>query len=353
MGSLNPFGSVSATQQNGNQSTQIDPVLKDFINNFVIGNYKDLTSGVLTGDKSFIAPQSDLTKSFYDAVSGLDSTNPNSGFASDFLKAAINGEHQTSYTPALAEATGYTPTLTSPLQKTSVGQGASYSQPYFDPYTKDVVGGALDAYDTGVGQGLQTLRASRDAGSSFGDRSYLAESKYLSDAAKGRSAVAAPLLSQGFQFASTQGQSDADRSAQAAIQDAILQATATENNANRLTSAAAALAADKNNVSLANAGATNNAAQFNVTTGLNDLFTRAGLTTNLNNIDTTNFSQLLQKIGLMGSAGSSADAYDQTKASEPLDLLFKAASIAGGVPYGTTQQSKQTGKGATFGYGGK
>lgn len=120
--------------------------------------------------------------------------------------------------------------------------GADYMSRYMSPYLNDVVGSTGDILDRTTDRGLTSLRASRDAGSAFGDRANLADGQFLSDSAMNKGNVIGNLKNLGFTQAAGYGMSDADKA----------QAAATTNAGNTLSN------------NQYNAGAKNQGAQFNV-----------------------------------------------------------------------------------------
>ena len=94
----------------------------------------------------------------------------------------------------------------------SSGTGASFMAPYENQYANDVLNPSLNAFDQGVAIQNNGVRASRDAGSAFGDRADVADSVNAGINNTARGALAGSITGQGFNTAVGAGQSDAANS---------------------------------------------------------------------------------------------------------------------------------------------
>jgi hypothetical protein len=131
--------------------------------------------------------------------------------------AAIAGN---SYTPYSAASAGTSPTA------------AQFMGAYQNPYTNDVVNSSLANYDNNTANTLNAMRASRDAGSAFGDRAAIADAVYKGQSDLGRGELASNLLSQGFNTAAGLGQGDANTAASVNMFNAGQGNQVAQNNAN-------------------------------------------------------------------------------------------------------------------------
>lgn len=86
---------------------------------------------------------------------------------------------------------------------------ASQAQPYENQYANDVLNPSLAAFDQGVANNNNAIRASRDAGSAFGDRAAVADSVTDAQNATARGALAGQITGTGYQTALTAGAQDA------------------------------------------------------------------------------------------------------------------------------------------------
>lgn len=96
-------------------------------------------------------------------------------------------------------------------QTVSGQQGSTYAGAYESPYLKNVVDTTLANYDANTGNQLNALRASRGAGSAFGDRANLSDGSFLSQNGLNRAQTEAGLRDTAFNTAQGYGQQDAGR----------------------------------------------------------------------------------------------------------------------------------------------
>lgn len=274
---------LSASKNKSSQTTseQIDPVLRAFVNDFVLKNYQDITSTAITGEgsgeKSFIPDQSADTESFYKKVRSLDTKGANTDAVNSFYKNILSGDAKVeNVDPALMTAIGYTPTTSSvvgydptyaqgigyqvtnaqaaqasPISTTGYATGAQLSSPYQSQYLTDVIYPALSDYDTQAARTLNALQAARDSGTAFGDRSRIADAVYMGESDKARANLQAQLLKDAFTTSTGYGLADADRATSALSQDSSQAFQQSEGNANRL-----------QQTNLANTSAANDASRF-------------------------------------------------------------------------------------------
>jgi hypothetical protein len=109
--------------------------------------------------------------------------------------------------------------------------GASAMAPYSALYSSAVVDPTLANFDQNTANQLNALRASRDAGSAFGDRANLADSQFLNQSDLNRAQLQSNLLNAGFNNAANFGQADANRYLQAGTTNAANALTAGQVNA--------------------------------------------------------------------------------------------------------------------------
>jgi hypothetical protein len=101
-------------------------------------------------------------------------------------------------------------------QSVSAQSGAQGMDAYQNPWDKQVVDATAADYDAQSAQGLNAMRAGRDASGAFGDRAALADGQYMADSDRGRASLLSGLRQQGFNTAAGYGQMDASRGLQAA-----------------------------------------------------------------------------------------------------------------------------------------
>jgi hypothetical protein len=135
------------------------------------------------------------------------------------LKPGYGALASNTYTPYSATSAGGAPTA------------AQFMGAYQNPYTNDVVNSTLANYDNNTANTLNQMRASRDAGSAFGDRAAIADSVYKGQSDLGRGQLASSLLSQGFNTAAGLGQGDANAAASVNMFNAGQANNVAQNNA--------------------------------------------------------------------------------------------------------------------------
>jgi len=95
-------------------------------------------------------------------------------------------------------------------------QASTYLNSYMSPYTDKVVNTTLANYDQNTANQLNALRASRGAGSAFGDRANLSDSQFMNQSDLNRAQTEAGLRNLGFTNALTPAMSDASNAQSAA-----------------------------------------------------------------------------------------------------------------------------------------
>lgn len=185
-----------------------------------------------------------------------------------------------SYQPQLYQPTGYfdvnavqgytpetyTAAQTDRLDPTRVATAAENVSPYQGLIDENLINPALAGFDRQAARGLTGLRAGRDSGTAFGDRARNADAVYQADADLNRAQLDAQLRTTGLDKAFQYGSSDADRKAQATMQDAALEASRREGNAGRTQQADADRAAALTDASRYKADATTAAYLYNYNT---------------------------------------------------------------------------------------
>lgn len=90
-------------------------------------------------------------------------------------------------------------------------QGGQLAEGYYNPFIKNVVNTSVDDYMTNVDRTLTSMRAGRDSGSAFGNRSAIGEGVFLGDTARGLGSMVSGLYKEGYDTAQGLGQLDANR----------------------------------------------------------------------------------------------------------------------------------------------
>jgi hypothetical protein len=102
---------------------------------------------------------------------------------------------------------------------------------YQNPYTNQVVNATLANYDQNANNQLNALRASRGAGSAFGDRANLSDGSFLNQSDLNRVQTEAQLRNAGFNTAAGYGMQDANRFLQGDMTNAANALAAAQTNA--------------------------------------------------------------------------------------------------------------------------
>lgn len=263
------------------------------------------------------------------------------------LKPGYTSLAGTNYTPYSA-STAANPAVVNPQS------GAAFMGQYQDPYQSQVVGTTLADFDRNTNNTLNQMRASRDAGSAFGDRSALADEQFLNDQSLKRAQTEGALQSAGFNTAAGYAQNDASRGLTAAQGNQNTAASlnmfnagqgnqVAQNNANNAFTQQG-LNLNALNSAGANANATSQLAQQGVR--LN-----SDLANNLFNYGTTGQGQLINLFSagnpLIGQTQSSSGNTSQNTTGENLGVT---ANQGGGNSQSTSQGSGSSkGGGGSFG----
>ncbi|MBL8642466.1 MAG: hypothetical protein JNK21_00925 [Rhodospirillaceae bacterium] len=371
-------GGVSASQQNNNGTQQhaIDPVVQGFVNNDIIGGWRNLIQGIpgiapgSTPPSSFIAGPSADTEAYRNAIRALNPAGANDAAGNSLAQGFMTGQFNAPGTSAeFMTPTGYSSSWMDsakggPLADTGFVTGYSQADPYRSAAYTNVVAPALNEFDTQSARNMNARRAARDAGSAFGDRSAVADSVYQGEIDRQRAVLHSGLLKDAEVTAQGFARGDADSINRALSQDSSQQFQQGENNADRTQQmaldnaarqdAARRFAAEASNLASGrNADAVMDINKFNIGTHFGNL-DRSLAGANLGmSLDNNSWARAMQSLGLLNDSGATQDADATSRLREPLDLILQAASIAGGVPYGstTTSQSRSRGKGATLGAG--
>jgi hypothetical protein len=200
---------------------------------------------------------------------------PQPGIGSTAVQTSINDMNALKPGYLDLASRGYTPyAASSAATPASVDpqSGAAFMSAYHSPYENAVVGTTLGDFDRNTANTLNAMRASRSAGSAFGDRSQIADEQFLNDQTLKRAQTEAALRQQGFESGANLGQQDAARSLAAA-------------QSNQSTAA---------NLNMFNAGQTNQVAQNNAANSLANANLNLGAL-NAEGSNAVNTSQLAQQ----------------------------------------------------------
>ncbi|TAK98938.1 MAG: hypothetical protein EPO08_17700 [Rhodospirillaceae bacterium] len=121
------------------------------------------------------------------------------------------------------------PTISAPSAQTALA--SNYMGNYLSPYTQNVVNSTMANYDQNAANQLNALRASRDAGSAFGDRANISDGQFLNQSDLNRAQTVASLENQGFTTALGAGQSDAANATNTNVANAGFALNASQLNA--------------------------------------------------------------------------------------------------------------------------
>lgn len=190
--------------------------------------------------------------------------------------------------------------------------GREFMDAYMSPYTQNVVDTTLASFDRQAGKSANALRASRGAGSAFGDRAYLDDQSFWADSDLNRALGEANIRNLGFTTAAGLGMQDAGR---------FLDADRT--NAANILANNQFNAGQRNSVNMFNAGQRTGTSQFNTgiqnTRDISDQASR-------NTFDQTAINALNQQGNLTQQQIDNvvtANGIDM----EMADALFRAGSI--------------------------
>jgi hypothetical protein len=210
------YGAQNATQT-GSQNTNSSSTSS------VNPNVPTQNQGYYNSAGANIGPDG-LTAAQRAAVTGA----PQPGTGSVAVQSSINDMNALKPGYATIAGNSYTPYSASGANAPT---GASMMDAYESPYLSDVVNSTLANYDNNTANALNTMRASRDAGSAFGDRAAIADSVYKGQSDLGRGQLASSLLNQGFNTAAGFGQQDASNAANVSMFNAGQKNQDAQNNA--------------------------------------------------------------------------------------------------------------------------
>lgn len=281
-------GSVGATsnRSSGQQQTQIDPVVQGFVNNDIIGGFRNLTGNVFApyadgnGPSSFIAPQSQDTLNYYSGVRNLTTPNPltaqnataNQATANQAAGTQANAfqfntpsyqQASTFNNPAYQQAAMVGDLAYTQANNATASRGSTYVNDYLNPATNGYINDALNVYDTGVDRAMLGNRAARDAGTAFGDRAANADAVLQADAARGRGALAGQLGADAFRTAVQAAANDAGLATNTSLANAASANDANKFNAGVTNQARFTNAATQNAVNAANTNIANTTGMYN------------------------------------------------------------------------------------------
>lgn len=333
----------------GKQTTEnkVDPrLMGEFWG--TLGQYDSATGG----GRSFIPDLSQDTEDYFSGARNFTGSGDqlrDIGGRGPYLLGDAQG-----YTPGTYNANTYTAGQAADVGDVgdiTASQASKYIKDYMSPYLSDVVNTSLADYDTGVDRALAGRQATADAGSAFGNRRAIADATYEADTMRGRGALSANLRNAGFTTALGAATGDASRFLTADIANQGTQA----GNLDRRAQLGAFNVGQRNTASANNMLALNNAAQFN--TGAANDASRFGAdyanrfaignqsergAADLRNIDALRGADMadLARLGLLGDAGGRQDAYNYSKAQEPLDLMRQRMAYLSGIPVQQTTTSR-------------
>lgn len=209
--------------------------------------------------------------------------NATDASAQDYFSKVMGGaENLQGIQGAYAKNYGYDPVSAASVANANITSAADNFSPYLGLIDSNLINPTLANFDAQTSRGLNSLRAGRDAGYAFGDRSRNADAVYMGEADRNRAALEAQLRSSGLTQAFGLGGSDADRLAQSALQGTSLEAQRLENNANRAQTAVSDFAAGANATDQFNASQSLAAQQFNRNLAAQNIQNRLGTANTLN-----------------------------------------------------------------------
>ena len=317
-----PGGSVSASSgsSSGTQSNAIDAETKAFRDS-LFKTYGDFTKNIkgFGGDDTatFIAPESQDTQSYYNAIRGMQGgVNPNSAGINTFGRGlmanggvtggnayqnAVTGQNITGGNAYQNAVTGQNITggnvdynaITAgniqaqnldPAYNTYFGgynaaqaaegnnardlTGFAASNPYINQYGANVIDPTLAEFDYQNSVNRQAARSGRDPSVAFGNRASNADAVYQAQSDRDRARLASELRQNALQTATGFGMSDADRLVQNDRLKQQIEAARYEANTGR-TDVANRYALDRQyEVDQSNTGINNAAQMFNITNNI-------------------------------------------------------------------------------------
>ena len=294
---------VSASSQT--QSNAIDAETKAFRDS-LFKTYGDFTKNIkgFGGDDTatFIAPESQDTKSYYDAIRGMQGgVNPNSAGINTFGRGlmanggvtggnayqnAVTGQSITggdvgynAITAGNIQAQTLDPAYNTYFGGYNAAQAAegnnardltgfAASNPYINQYGAGVIDPTLAEFDYQNSVNRQAARSSRDPSVAFGNRASNADAVYQAQSDRDRAMLASGLRQNALQTATGFGMSDADRLVQNDRLKQQIEAARYEANTGR-TDVANRYALDRQyEVDQSNTGISNAAQMFNITNNI-------------------------------------------------------------------------------------
>lgn len=300
-------GSVSASSgsSSGTQSNAIDAETKAFRDS-LFKTYGDFTKNIkgFGGDDTatFIAPESQDTQSYYNAIRGMQGgVNPNSAGINTFGRGlmanggvtggnayqnAVMGQSITggdvgynAITAGNIQAQTLDPAYNKYFGGYNAAQAAegrnardltgfAASNPYINQYGAGVIDPTLAEFDYQNLVNRQAARSSRDPSVAFGNRASNADAVYQAQSDRDRAMLASGLRQNALQTATGFGMSDADRLVQNDRLKQQIEAARYEANTGR-TDVANRYALDRQyEVDQSNTGISNAAQMFNITNNI-------------------------------------------------------------------------------------
>ena len=305
MGGSTAGVSASSQNQSGTKTDTIDAETKAFRDN-LFGVYNNFTKNIkgFGGDDTatFIAPESQDTKSYYDAIRGMQGgVNPNSAGINTFGRGlmanggvtggnayqnAVTGQSITggdvgynAITAGNIQAQTLDPAYNTYFGGYNAAQAAegnnardltgfAASNPYINQYGAGVIDPTLAEFDYQNSVNRQAARSSRDPSVAFGNRASNADAVYQAQSDRDRAMLASGLRQNALQTATGFGMSDADRLVQNDRLKQQIEAARYEANTGR-TDVANRYALDRQyEVDQSNTGISNAAQMFNITNNI-------------------------------------------------------------------------------------
>ena len=305
MGGSTAGVSASSQNQSGTKTDTIDAETKAFRDN-LFGVYNNFTKNIkgFGGDDTatFIAPESQDTKSYYDAIRGMQGgVNPNSAGINTFGRGlmanggvtggnayqnAVTGQSITggdvgynAITAGNIQAQTLDPAYNTYFGGYNAAQAAegnnardltgfAASNPYINQYGAGVIDPTLAEFDYQNSVNRQAARSSRDPSVAFGNRASNADAVYQAQSDRDRAMLASGLRQNALQTATGFGMSDADRLVQNDRLKQQIEAARYEANTGR-TDVANRYALDRQyEVDQSNTGINNAAQMYNITNNI-------------------------------------------------------------------------------------
>lgn len=302
--------SASSGSTSGTQSEAIDAETKAFRDS-LFKTYGDFTKNIKgfggNDTATFIAPESQDTQSYYNAIRGMQGgVNPNSAGINTFGRGlmsnggvtggnayqnAVTGQNITGGN-VIGGDVGYNAITAGNIQAQTLDPayntyfggynaaqaaegnnardltGFAASNPYINQYGANVIDPTLAEFDYQNSVNRQAARSSRDPSVAFGNRASNADAVYQAQSDRDRAMLASGLRQNALQTATGFGMSDADRLVQNDRLKQQIEAARYEANTGR-TDVANRYALDRQyEVDQSNTGISNAAQMFNITNNI-------------------------------------------------------------------------------------